>query len=79
MILAGKKGKNTVQAFVIFRNFMDGVRSNVNQTSNDIKNARGVRRESGETMRRICRTKPKKGPTLYAKNRGVRKHEWGSG
>ena len=70
MILAGKKGKNTVQAFVIFRNFMDGIRSNVNQTSNDIKNARGVRRESGETMRRICRTKPKKEPTLYAKKPG---------
>jgi hypothetical protein len=44
MILAGEKGKNTVQAFVIFRNFMDEGRSNVGQTNNDIKNARSVGR-----------------------------------
>ena len=44
MILAVKKGRNTVQAFVIFRNFMDEGRSSVSQTNNDIKNARGVGR-----------------------------------
>jgi len=44
MILAGRKGKNTVQAFVIFRNVMDKGRSNVNQTDNDIKDAKDVRR-----------------------------------
>jgi len=37
-----EEGKNTVQAFVIFRKFIDGERSNVNQMNNDIKN-RGVR------------------------------------
>lgn len=49
----GKKGKNTVQALVIFGNFMDGERSNMNQTNNDvIKNARGVR-QAGEAMRSV--------------------------
>jgi len=43
MSLAGRKGKNTVQAFVIFRNVMGKERSSVNQTNNEIKNARGVR------------------------------------
>jgi len=36
MILAGKKGSNTVQAFVIFRNFMDEGRSSASQMNNDI-------------------------------------------
>jgi len=66
MILVGKKGKNTVQALVIFRNFIDGEGSNVNQTNNDIKNARGV---DGSNAR-ICGAKPRSGPTLYAKSGG---------
>jgi hypothetical protein len=66
MILAGRKGKNTVQAFVIIRNFMDEKRNDVNQTNNDIiKNTRGVRQGWGSNAR--C-TKPEKRPTLYAKS-----------
>jgi hypothetical protein len=51
MILARKKGKNTVQAsviFRIFRNVMGERRSDVNQTNSGIKSARGVRRGVGK-------------------------------
>lgn len=65
MILAGKKGRNTVQAVVIFRNFMDEGRSSVNQTNNDIKNASGAERVGA--MRRICE-KPKKGLYIVCKS-----------
>lgn len=76
MILAGKKGKNTVQALVIFRNFMDEGRSNVNQTSNDIKNARGVRRERGNNAKDMW-DKAKEETYVVCKKWGVRKHRMG--
>lgn len=54
MILARKKGKNTVQAsviFGIFRNVMGERRSDVNQTNSGIKSARGVRRGCGSNAK----------------------------
>ena len=72
MILAGRKGKNTVQAFVIIRNFMDEKRNDVNQTNNDIiKNTRGVRQGVGKQ----CGVyKARKETYVVCKKRGVRKH-----
>ena len=64
MILVGRKGRNTVQAFVIFRNVMGEGRSNVNQTNNDIRNARGVRRGGEQCEGYVGQSQ---GRELYAK------------
>lgn len=76
MILVGRKGKNTVQAFVIFRNVMDKGRSNVNQTDNDIKSAEGVRRGGEQCEGYVGRSQRR---DLYAKKlkAGVNT-EWGN-
>ena len=65
MILARKKSKNTVQAVVIFRNFMDEGRSSVNQTNNDIKNAGGAERGWEQCEGYVG--SQRRGYTLYAK------------
>jgi len=65
MILA-VKGKNTVQAVVIFRNFMDEGRSSVNQTNNDIKNAGGAERGREQCEGYVGRSR-RRAYTLYAK------------
>jgi hypothetical protein len=78
MILAGKKGKNTVQAFVIFRNFWGEERSSVNQTNNDIKNARGVRRRWGSNAKDIVGQSQRRDLRCMQKSGEFVNTEWGS-